>query len=76
MNEELETTQSETDLTTQEDEAISLAEFLESVPPSQTRKIIDIAIITLVGRIYNYEMLTPEILIHCSACNGPRFFRF
>lgn len=51
--------------------ALSFAEFLESVPPSQTLN---------VERIANYQddfLLTPDIQLHCGseACNGTRFFR-
>lgn len=60
-------------------EAISLPEFLESVPPSQLVAVTEIAEpqTNTSGRIYAYEFLTPEIQIHCSdeACNGTRFFR-
>ncbi|MGO8917465.1 MAG: hypothetical protein ACLQJR_16280 [Stellaceae bacterium] len=59
--------------------AISLAEFLESVPQDQDR---------IVTNLFTWERLvegaapvrlldTPEIRLHCSSdkCNGPRFFR-
>jgi hypothetical protein len=75
-----ETTQPQTELHTDEPEAISFAEFLESVAPSQTRKITGIARLKFrpSGGGRYYELLVPEILLHCghSACNGTRFFRF
>jgi hypothetical protein len=60
-------------------EALSLAEFLETTPPSQ-----QVAISKLTGegkydgKQWQYSVLTPEIQLHCSddACNGTRFFRF
>jgi hypothetical protein len=50
---------------------LSLAEFLESVPPSQVENI---------DKIANYKddlLIRPEIQLHCAhdACNGVRFFR-
>jgi hypothetical protein len=85
MSEEPEIENASTTEPAEEDKAISLAEFLESVPPSQTRKITDLA--TVRQRSHHptrptdittyYEVLTPEILIHCahSVCNGSRLFR-
>jgi hypothetical protein len=67
---------------TEEGEAIAFAEFLESVPPSQTRKIPDlVGQVPVSGDSSNvryYQVSTPEILIHCPhpSCNGPRFYRF
>ena len=80
-DEEPEATQSQTGVPAETIEITSLAEFLEGVPPSQTRKISDLATkkypMTGPRRQY-FEVKTPDILIHCShsACNGPRFFRY
>ena len=43
MDEEAAPPRSQTDLIMKEPETTSLAEFLESVPPSQTRKILDLS---------------------------------
>ena len=60
----------------QEPEAISLAEFLESIPPSNITNIAELTETKYgTGGDY-YEILTPEIQLHCpdDACNGTRFF--
>src|SRR5262249_24158431 len=51
---------------------MSLAEFLEGVPPNQFIPIIQLA------RKEDYRISTPEIRLHCAdeSCNGDRFFRY
>jgi hypothetical protein len=44
MDDAPETTQPQTELRSEEPEVISFADFLESVPPSQTRKMITLAV--------------------------------
>jgi hypothetical protein len=58
---------------------IPFSEFLESIPPST---LTDISELTETkyrnpGLPPYYELLTPEIQLHCpdDACNGTRFFR-
>ena len=79
MDEEPEAPQSQTTVPTDAREITSLAEFLEGVPPSQTRKISDLATKKDFGRPRGsyFEVNTPDILIHCphSVCNGLRVFR-
>jgi hypothetical protein len=57
-------------------EVILFSEFLESTPPSNLTNILDLAVDT---KKYppDYELLAPEIQLHCpnDACNGTRFFR-
>jgi hypothetical protein len=65
----------------EEPAAITFAEFLEDVPPSQRRKVTRLTngswyASKEVGR---YALLsTPELQLHCpnATCNGPRFFRY
>jgi len=57
---------------------MSLAEFLESVPPSQMRQIEKI--VTVSSSQYagvRYSLTTPEIRLHCghANCGGLRIFR-
>lgn len=61
----------------QEPEAISLAEFLESIPPSNLTNIVELTETKYTSGSEHYELLTPEIQLHCpdDACNGTRFFR-
>jgi hypothetical protein len=57
---------------------IAFSEFLESVPPGQTRQIADVATIrSLQSGGFQVRLNTPEIHLHCSSaqCNGFRFFR-
>ena len=58
---------------------ISFAEFLESVPPNQWRRVLDGCQIkhTPAGAAY-HELAKPELELHCTSdtCNGPRFFRY
>jgi hypothetical protein len=65
--------------TIEESAPISFAEFLESVPPNQWRKVLDSCPIkhTPAGAAY-HELAKPELELHCTsdACNGPRFFRY
>src|SRR6266849_212222 len=61
-----------------EPEPITLAEFLENVPPSQAVKIANLfsAKRYSSGTPYN-ELNAPELQLHCprDTCNGLRFFR-
>ena len=60
-----------------ESQAISFAEFLESVPPAQV-KDIDVLATKKPSRYgTSLVMLTPEIRLFCGhdSCNGVRFFR-
>ncbi len=66
---------------TEKDNYITMAEFLESIPPNRTCYIKDLSIETRRSSVHS-EWLesilkTPEIQLHCSnnACNGLRFFR-
>ena len=63
----------------EEPKPISFAEFLESVPPNQWRKVLDGCLIkhTPAGAAY-HEIAKPELELHCTSdtCNGPRFFRY
>lgn len=61
-------------------ESISIAEFLESIPPSQSRPVL--APIQFRRKQPDegpsiFSVTFPEIQLHCSndSCNGPRFFR-
>lgn len=62
----------------QEPEPISFAEFLESTPPSSVTKITKLTETKQHPSYQTYELLTPEIQLHCpdDACNGTRFFRY
>ena len=62
----------------QESEPISLAEFLESIPPSTLTNIAEFTETQHSGGYTYYKFLTPDIQLHCpdDACNGMRFFRF
>jgi hypothetical protein len=64
----------------EEPKAITFADFLEDVPPSQYRKVMGVTTGTWytpgAGR---YTLLsTPALQLHCpnANCNGPRFFRY
>jgi hypothetical protein len=61
------------------EEGVSLAQFLESVSPGQTRKITTSIAVrsTSQGRATEFRLILPEIQLHCSsdACNGERLFR-
>ncbi|MBL7074983.1 hypothetical protein ISS37_07080 [candidate division KSB1 bacterium] len=58
---------------------LTLADFLESIPPNQPFKISDLSKITYRSNLARYvdEICTPELQLHCPSdvCNGPRFFR-
>jgi hypothetical protein len=63
----------------EEPAAITLAEFLEDVPPSQRRKVTRLTNGNWYGSggAGRYALLsTPELQLHCSnaKCNGLRFF--
>jgi hypothetical protein len=60
----------------QEDPEISFAEFLENVPPSTHRRIIELWKPESSTSIGILILNTPEIQLHCStnSCNGVRFF--
>src|SRR5262245_59426418 len=59
--------------------AITFAEFLESVPPSQFRRVSDICKPRRApnGSVAGYDITTPAVSMHCPSdiCNGPRVFR-
>jgi hypothetical protein len=59
-----------------EQEAITFAQFLESVPPSQQIKVTDLFVFERQGSYFRLE--TPQLQLHCTSatCNGLRFFRF
>ena len=66
----------------EEPKAITFAEFLEDVPPSQHRKVTHLADGTWYhsgtgGKRYA-KLFTPDLQLHCAyvTCNGPRFFRY
>jgi hypothetical protein len=62
-----------------EQQPITFAEFLESVPPSQFVKVSDLFQPKHApGTGTWYEMTAPGIKLHCpnEICNGPRIFRF
>ena len=60
----------------QEPAPLSLAEFLEAVPPSEIRPISDIATAEYrPGGPPSTQMRTPELQLYCGRCNGTRFFR-
>jgi hypothetical protein len=61
-----------------EQPAITFAEFLESTPPGEFRKLTDLRLLRLVNnRIVGYTLQQPDITLHCpnDICNGPRVFR-
>jgi hypothetical protein len=64
---------------TQEVESIRLAEFLESIPPAQSRTVITHVSFHADpgGIIFRFRVAIPEIQLHCSgeSSNGTRFFR-
>lgn len=73
------TESSESQEIAQEIERISLAEFLENIPPNQLIHVTGLAKYTR-SRSAGYEeshMLAPEIQLHCDNdnCHGTRFFR-
>jgi hypothetical protein len=55
---------------------ISFAEFLESVPPGQIRRISDL-VKEYAGNTRYWELRTPQLILHCTTdiCNGPRTYR-
>lgn len=61
----------------EEEAAISLDEFLESIPPSSATHITEICSLVSTTDRHGYYILTPEIQLHCpeNSCNGTRFFR-
>lgn len=71
-----EETQTET-----EKEKISLAEFLENIPPNSSTKVHGLVSVRKIGGShhsqYGKNLITPEIQLHCpnDSCNGTRFFR-
>jgi hypothetical protein len=65
---------------TQAVESIPFAEFLESVPPAQTRPVVPevtLADADNSGRPTSFRLYIPQIQLHCpsDSCNGERFFR-
>ncbi len=69
--------ETQADLESEVEGTITLAEFLESVPPNQLTRIR--ANVKTMGPGHNavYRLLEPRIQLHCSSepCNGLRFFR-
>jgi hypothetical protein len=63
----------------QPEEAISFAQFLESVSPGQVRKVMTPLTVHAVeqGVPTRFRLGLPEIQLHCPSdtCNGERFFR-
>ena len=58
-------------------EGISLAEFLESVPPGRTAIVTDtLQVTTRSHQSDDYSINLPDLHLHCTseACNGLRFF--
>jgi hypothetical protein len=57
--------------------ALTMAEFLETIPPNQEFSITDLAIVQQLEPVALHYVHTPEIQLHCpdEACNGTRFFR-
>jgi hypothetical protein len=62
----------------EEPDALSLAEFLEGVPPNQEVRIVDLSERKHVEGVMEDVLATPDIQLHCpnESCNGLRFFRF
>jgi hypothetical protein len=64
---------------TQEVESIAFAEFLETIPPSQSRPVrAHIAFHSDPGAgRFRFTVVTPEIQLYCpsDSCNGTRFYR-
>jgi hypothetical protein len=61
-----------------EPQPIPFAEFLEAVPPSRSRKVIDLwGEERRVSNIFK-TLNTPQLQLHCTSdsCNGLRFFRY
>lgn len=73
------TESTETHEIAQEIERISLAEFLENIPPNQSTNVTGLAQYrySQSRRCKDYYMLAPEIQLHCDNdnCSGNRFFR-
>jgi hypothetical protein len=66
-------------LATEKPPAIGFGEFLESVPPSIFRRVVDVCKRKIAGSGQAWHEITiPGLLLHCSTdiCNGPRKFRF
>jgi hypothetical protein len=61
-----------------EPEAMTFAEFLESVPPSQAVEVKSLCSTERRGSTVSRRIRTPELMLHCTSdiCNGTRFFRF
>jgi hypothetical protein len=63
-----------------EREPITFAEFLESVPPSQTVTVTNLwgGVTTLGKGTTREELKSPQLQLHCTSdqCNGLRFFRY
>jgi hypothetical protein len=72
MDDQQEKSINQTEISHDAPEKMSMAEFLESIPPNETVDVED-----LVTR-GDYHISTPEIRLHCSheSCNGTRFFRY
>jgi hypothetical protein len=65
------------DVGKQKPAAISLANFLEAVPPSEIRNITALVATETgpYGKRPTDTLLTPEIELSCDECGGPRKFR-
>ncbi len=57
--------------------SMSLADFLESIPPGPFVSISDLAIAEQSRGFWMDQLRTPDLQLHCpsDACNGTRFFR-
>jgi len=60
---------------------ITFADFLEGVPPSQSRIVMDVCSPRYnkgTTAINAHVLTTPELKLHCASdiCNGPRIFRY
>lgn len=62
----------------EEPSVLTTADFLESIPPNQLRKISDLSRRVYRKRGYVDEFNATELQFHCpnDKCNGTRFFRF
>jgi hypothetical protein len=67
--------------TTPEPEAMGFAEFLQTVPPGQSRLVKDFGKLGLFskqqqkGIDFYIAVVPPPLELHCERCDGPRHFR-
>ncbi len=61
----------------EEEFVLSLADFLESIPPNQRIQISDLSTTQFLGSGPRYVINLQELQLHCpeETCNGIRFFR-